>query len=115
MSERTEPQAEPWVVETYDKNQKLRHAVQTSGSPTIRIFNGHRVVAAVPVHILPHCIICWPEADATARLIAQAPALLAVCRACLLREDVADGELGDLLRAAIAAAEGTPQTAEPTA
>ena len=39
--------------------------------------------------------------NADARLIAAAPDLLAACEAALLREDVADGELGDLLRKAV--------------
>lgn len=39
-----------------------------------------------------------------ARLIAAAPDLLAACEAALLRDDVADCELGDMLRAAIAKA-----------
>lgn len=41
---------------------------------------------------------------ANARLVAAAPELLAACEAALLREDVADGELGDLLRKAVASA-----------
>jgi hypothetical protein len=39
--------------------------------------------------------------NADARLIAAAPDLLAACEAALLREDVADGELGALLRKAV--------------
>jgi len=37
-----------------------------------------------------------------ARLIAAAPDLLAACVACLLRGDIADDGLGDVLRAAVA-------------
>jgi hypothetical protein len=49
--------------------------------------------------------------NADARLIAAAPELLAACEAALLREDVADGELGDLLRKAVECARvgGFPQ------
>lgn len=41
-----------------------------------------------------------------ARLIAAAPDLLEALEACLLREDIADGEIGDMIRAAIAKAKG---------
>ena len=49
--------------------------------------------------------------NADARLIAAAPDLLAACEAALLREDVADGELGDQLRKAVECARvgGFPQ------
>lgn len=40
------------------------------------------------------------------RLIQAAPDLLAACEACLLRDDIANDELGDVLRAAIAKAKG---------
>jgi hypothetical protein len=43
---------------------------------------------------------------ANAALIAAAPELLEACEAALLRDDIADGELGDFLRAAIAKAKG---------
>lgn len=45
-------------------------------------------------------------ADANARLIAAAPDLLEACEAVLLRDDVANDEIGDILRAAIAKAKG---------
>lgn len=43
---------------------------------------------------------------ANARLIAAAPELLDACEACLARDDIADDELGVMLRAAIAKARG---------
>lgn len=46
-------------------------------------------------------------AKANARIIAAAPELLEACRACLLRDDIASDELGDMLRAAIAKATTT--------
>ena len=46
------------------------------------------------------------ETEANIDLLSAAPELLAACRAALLRDDVADSELGDLLRAAVAKAEG---------
>lgn len=46
------------------------------------------------------------EAEANARLIAAAPELLDACEACLARDDIADDELGVMLRAAIAKARG---------
>jgi len=45
---------------------------------------------------------CFP----TAWLIAAAPVLLEACEAALLREDVADCDLGDLIRAAIKKTKG---------
>lgn len=55
--------------------------------------------------------ICEMYADgrdvvANARLIAAAPELLEACEACLARDDIADDELGVILRAAIAKARG---------
>ncbi len=47
------------------------------------------------------------EREANAHLIAAAPELLAACEAALDRDDVADCELGDMLRAAIAKAKGS--------
>ena len=41
-----------------------------------------------------------------ARLMAAAPELLQALEACLLREDIADGEIGDMIRAVIAKARG---------
>ena len=52
------------------------------------------------------CGACMTDCHfANARLVAAAPELLAACEAALLREDVADGELGDLLRKAIECAQ----------
>lgn len=44
--------------------------------------------------------------EKNARLIAAAQELLEACKACLLRDDIADGELGEILGAAITKAEG---------
>jgi len=44
--------------------------------------------------------------DADALLIAAAPDLLEACRAALCRDDIADDEIGDVLRAAVKRAEG---------
>jgi len=44
--------------------------------------------------------------DANASLIAAAPDLLEACRAALCRDDIADDEIGDVLRAAVKRAEG---------
>ena len=46
------------------------------------------------------------EQEANARLIDAASDLLAACQAALLREDIADDELGGQIRAAIAKATG---------
>lgn len=57
--------------------------------------------------IVAHCAIGGngrAQAYRYARLFAAAPHLLEACRSALLRDDVAKGELGDLLRAAINAA-----------
>jgi len=45
-------------------------------------------------------------------LIAAAPELLEAVRACMLREDIASDELGEMLRAALARAEGNSQDTE---
>ena len=47
-----------------------------------------------------------PDWQVNARLIAAAPDMLAALQACLLRDDVADCELGEMVRAAIAKAAG---------
>lgn len=52
---------------------------------------------------------CWGRAEekaANARLMAAAPALLAALKLCCDREDIMDDELGEIIRAAIAQAEG---------
>lgn len=58
--------------------------------------------------IVAECIVGGngrAQAYRNARLFAAAPRLLNACRAALLRDDIADCELGDELRAAIAATE----------
>ena len=52
----------------------------------------------------PHFSIERTRADAS--LIAAAPDLYAACEAALLRDDVADCDLGDMIRAALAKARG---------
>lgn len=59
--------------------------------------SGGWLVASLPAH----------ASDDDARLIAAAPDLLKAAQACLLRDDIAGDELGDLLRAAIAKATGS--------
>ena len=59
-------------------------------------------------YIAPVCTVDddWnPDiTQANARLIAAAPDLLAALQACLLRDDIASDELGEVIRAAIAKA-----------
>lgn len=57
-------------------------------------------------HLGTGCIASVHSSDANAQLIACAPELLALCKDALLRDDIADSELGDAFRAAIAKAEG---------
>ena len=64
-------------------------------------YNAHTTT----VHI-KSTLIAKAETEADARLIATAPELLAACQAALLRDDVADSDLGDMLRLVIAKATG---------
>lgn len=71
--------------------------------------DGHTVYSADNRELVPDCSgdhdsMTYEEACANARLIAAAPALLVALRQCLDRDDIADCELGDVIRAAIAKA-----------
>lgn len=79
----------PWTLgrSGYNDNLQYRYVIQ---SPTRLVANAFGV-ADEPAE----------EAEANARLIAAAPELLAACLACLAREDIADDELGDVLRDAV--------------
>jgi hypothetical protein len=59
------------------------------------------------IKIIDGCGCCdspWVSGEADARLISAAPELLAALQACLLRDDIAGDELGEVIRSAIAKA-----------
>ena len=80
--------------------------MQTTHTPGPWYLNIDTVHIRKGVDIQPVTHHMAAQGMADARLIATAPELLAVCKAALLRDDVADSDLGDMLRLVIAKATG---------
>jgi hypothetical protein len=71
--------------------------VRTTMQQRPKIIGGNRILAEVIVYE-------FPETKANARLIASAPELLEACK--ILYAEIADKRLSDILKKAIAKAEG---------